>query len=348
MRTKLATLAGVAGFASAPELANYCGLATDVVQNAWHEENWPDNMRGQTVRVLMLVPEISAYLASEPVARLDEAVRSLNEIDVTVSREAIRALRAGGTNAADLSVALEIGRDLLSAQDEKALMACNRRLSAFWTVHRSRAFEATFRTTGPPVINTDQLVAKCVELLAMLSARKSVGGDEVNVRARQVLVHYLSRHGLVEDQTETTSRRGRELDERCRATALMIRDDDMDAAERYAARVSKGGRALSVERYMFPAWTGDIPVTRDVVSITRTPLPAVTSELIREVLSPEYPSAYLWYLARVYLPIAAEVDPALGGQREALRNACVNRLHKDDLTAPTKTALETAVQSLAQ
>lgn len=327
-RTKtLAELAGEADFRNATSLAEFIGVSDTVIQRAWHDHDWPTKMHGiNLVQLCTSVPVIQEYCQSLTVRVLHVHLHNARHA-VQIEPETLKRLREAHSDQY-LAKAIDVLARLDRAQTDEALFRLVPLLANFWQRDRGRALEALLVPAAGNQVDIGIAVDRARDLLELLTESKAQRGTPgPRPPARQVLSHYLTMRGdigPIRSASETS--RDRLVDLRCTVMAAITKGDDLDLARWYQRQVRKDQNLADVERWMFPAWTGDVDQNSNPSVAIKVPLVATGAEVVHEIMSPKYPSSYIWYLATTYLPIALQVDDTIGLRRLDIQVALKERM----------------------
>lgn len=326
-------------------LADRAGINVALLNDKFGSIHWSKNMSITTYEKLAGVTSIANDTKFRPFYNLVETVHTAERQDLFVDRRQLVKLARTGHDIGDLLRSVQAVIHLVSPKPSpKQIQELYRLLSNFWTMIEGRTFEMVISPPPGAVFSHIDIVPHMLGYLEKLHALKPCGQDDINDRARQVLLHYSNKFSQNLIELPATQYRSRHLDERHRATGRMMQDD-MEAAEEWCRRSHLPGYER-VEQEALPRWTGDMPLGSDI-EIKKVAHANTAREYIHELSSLGYPGAYLYYLSTRQIPLALRSDETLGDLRFEVRQACLDRANQEGLEDHVVVALEKCARLLA-
>jgi hypothetical protein len=330
-RVQLCDLARESGYSSPATLAELTGLDIGTVSRHWKSPTWLDRIDMTTYQILL------TYLPGLAPVALDTAMRTkrrdftlvFERYDLALNMEVLdSAVRSGKTNRQFLSNALDAAAYVLAGDSHRAIGF----LRSLWGKPQTQALDIVFGTD--PEYRAFQDNGLLINAAARMT-ESLISMTRVDF-PRAVAIAHLAHHttkaghdGLLSifppaSKKATATSRNLSFAARGATMGVLRQSEDLDLVGRYAEQVQDDDLVSMIEEWAFPTWAGDVANGEDF-ELPRTPsLRRTAVELVREIRF--YNEAYVWYLIRVYIPLAVErTDHTLGGKRSEISLALMER-----------------------
>jgi hypothetical protein len=328
---RLSDIAEDSAFSMA-DVAFISGLEESTIYRLWDKPDWLDKISGRSLQALIAtVPDLGEYVARFSVlSRRRKLIQSLATEGLVVSESAIVRCVTEGIPEPYLSAALQAAMHIMRGEGSKA----SSYLARFWGTGQDRALTALFSSNADTglLINPDQLIAASDEL-ALYAHSKNYSFHAIITQA--VFGHYIGKATghvspsalpkVIDRQTAFTHRSS--------VMGLLINHNDRDLAERYSRLVAVTPVLKTVEEWSFPTYTRDTRPNADFTLPGSLLLRNTASEILNEINSDDYGDAYIYYLAKVYLPIALARDNTFGLRNNELLRTLIDQADKSDDTS---------------
>ncbi len=163
--------------------------------------------------------------------------------------------------------------------------------------------------------------------------------------AQANLAHYVARAPGQLLPRQVPAERQNALSYRSAVIGQIIQNNDFDVAIAYVEAVRKSSLLALMEDWAFPTYSNDARATSDFSLPRSLLLKQTADEALREIDS--YNDAYIYYLVKVYLPVALRRDPTFGLRLAELKSALIKRIQVCESDV-TRRACQTFVDGLGQ
>jgi hypothetical protein len=327
----LADVAGESGMTVA-DVAFLAGLDESTVSRLWCDNAWLDRIRGKTLQAIIgAVPGVAELLVDHALAR--RRVGLLNEladVGLSVDENAFRnILTTEKVHEQWLSGALYAAFHVVRGDDGRA----SAHLARFWGCEQNRALGFIWRTG----LVSD--IGLLVEKATAMSRRLAEPSNSYHALvSHATLVHHVAKAtgDLLGSVDPTSLNRSNAMAYRSGVIGRIMQSADSDLAEHYSGAVEKSTLLRMLERWAFPTFTRDAPVSMDF-SVPRSMLLRRCACYMAAAIN-QCNDAYLHYLVSVALPHMFQQDRTLGLRAGEIAAKLSDRIDTGMRPATAKTA----------
>lgn len=299
------------------DVAYLSGLEESTISRLWDDLEWLEKIHGKSLQALISVlPGVAEVMTNHPLAvRRERILREYAKIGVGVNRPAIKHIIAiGAVSEQFVGTALDTGLHVLRGNDHEAAG----HLSRFWGRDHDYVLTLLFdsRRGGGLLRDNSSLIQASKEMAERLATR---GKSFHAFMGYVTLVHHVAKAtGEVIAVPPSGGDRQSAFTERSSTMGMVISTNDFDAVERYSHSVARRPLLRIVEDWAFPTYVRDARPTNDFTLPRSLALRQTSVEVLGEMNS--YNEAYLYYLSKVYIPLALQRDPTFGSNLDQLAN----------------------------
>lgn len=335
----LAALAEDAGF-SAADLAFLADLQESTIGRLWHDPDWLDRVTGRSLKAIATaLPGVWEYARQiSSVQRLMALASDLADNDVQVNIDAVQHLiSTTGTPEQYVASAFQAAIHIIQGDEINTA----RQLIRFWGRDQDLALSALF-DCGPNGLLDDSnaLLHAAGDVAEALKER--TGSFHAFMGYTTVVHHTAKSTGqLINDRPFSADQQTAFL-KRSGTIGLVLSTNDPELVDRYATDLEGSSIASLVEDWALPAYTRDVPASSNFYLPRSTSLRRTAAEVISEINT--FNDAYVYYLAKVYIPRAQRHDPALGGRLPDLVKSLSHR--RQSCSEQTGAQIDTVLEDL--
>ncbi len=338
----LAQLAQVSGFTMA-DVAFLAGLEESTVSRLWETPDWLDRIKGRSLQALISVlPGVAEYVYRHSlISRRARLIEELSGQGLEVNEEILRRLVVDERVPEQyLGNALEAAIHIM--RNDTRMSAAH--LMRFWGRMQDFALGYLYESaSGKGVLKDPKpLVEASLRVARSLEDRSN---SFHALMAQASLAHYIARAPGQILPRQVPAERQNALAYRSAVIGQIIQNNDFGVATAYAQAVGKSSLLALIEDWAFPTYSNDARATSDF-SLPRSLLLKQTADEVLEEIG-NYNDAYVYYLVKVYLPVALRRDPTFGLRLAELKSALIKRIQVCESDV-TRHACQTFVDGLGQ